>query len=94
VPAAIRSHGRNLRRRRRAVQASFVVYDLGDERIYKYEVSLERSVTEIVPVDKDVRVAFDALVTANQANPELVRAGRLRIQMPATLSNEPAESEQ
>jgi hypothetical protein len=70
------------------------VYDLGAERIYKYEVSLQGSVTEIVPVDKDVLVAFGALVTANHANPELVRAGRLRIQMPATLSDEPAASEQ
>ena len=70
------------------------VYDLGAERIYKYEVSLQGSVTEIVPVDKDVLVAFGALVTANHANPELVRAGRLRIQMPATLSDEAAASEQ
>jgi len=70
------------------------VYDLGAERIYKYEVSLQGSVTEIVPVDKEVYVAFDALVTANHSNPELVRAGRLRIQMPATLSTEPAASEQ
>ena len=70
------------------------VYDLGDERMYKYEVSLQGSVTELVPVDKDVRVAFDALVTANHDNPELVRAGRLRIQMPATLTSEPETSEQ
>jgi hypothetical protein len=70
------------------------VYDLGAERIYKYEVSPQRPVTEMIPVDKDVRVAFDALVTANRSNPDLVRAGRLRIQMPATLSDEPATSEQ
>lgn len=69
------------------------VYDLGAERIYKYEISPQRSVTELVPVDKDVREAFDALVSANRANPELVRTGRVRIVMPTTLSDPSATAE-
>lgn len=69
------------------------VYDLGAERIYKYEVSPQRSVSEIVPVDKGVLAAFDALVATNRVNPELVRTGQARFDMPKTLPDESAISE-